>query len=155
MVALRKWDSSSASYKDEVVTGDSKKEAQKDVAYVFRRVVYETYWRESRAYSELEIESPALVELIKSEIDNKYPGVNFEGDTIYMQAPFAAIVLLSSLRLLFYHIVTNVLIDTQLGQASKASPARPRIPALERPCSPTRSDQDGGRAGRLFQDEGG
>lgn len=92
MVALRKWDTSSASYKDEFVTGDSRKEAQKDVAYVFRRVVYGSYFGQSQAYSELEVEGPALVKLMKSEIDNKYPGVNFEGDTIYMQAPFPAIV---------------------------------------------------------------
>ena len=115
VVALRKWDTSSASYKDEFVTEDSKKEAQKDVAYVFRRVVYDTYYRETRAYSELEIESPALVKLMKSEIDNKYPGVNFEGDTIYMLAPFAAIVRPFPLLLLFYYIGTNISIDTQLG----------------------------------------
>ncbi|RYP22908.1 hypothetical protein DL767_008956 [Monosporascus sp. MG133] len=92
VVALRKWDSSSASYKDETVAEDSlQKKERKDVAYVFRRVVYETYFGDRRAYSELEIEDPSLVRLLKNEIDNKYPGVNFEGASIYMQAPFPAI----------------------------------------------------------------
>ncbi|RYP48369.1 hypothetical protein DL768_005738 [Monosporascus sp. mg162] len=61
VVALRKWDSSSASYKDETVAEDFlKKKERKDVAYVFRRVVYETYFGNKRAYSELEIEDPSL-----------------------------------------------------------------------------------------------
>ncbi len=54
--------------------------------------MYETWYAEGRAYSELEIEDPCLVQLIKDEIDNKYPGANFEGNTIYMRGPFAAIV---------------------------------------------------------------
>lgn len=93
VVALRKWDSNSAAYKDESIAEDSLKKKQlKNVAYIFRRVIFETYYGKTRSYTELEIEDPALVQLLRSEIDNKYPGVNFEGNTIYMQAPFPAIV---------------------------------------------------------------
>ncbi|CAJ2512025.1 Uu.00g076500.m01.CDS01 [Anthostomella pinea] len=93
VVALREWDNSTASYKDKNVAESLlKKEQLKDVAYVYRRVVYGTYSGEKRAYSEIELEDPKLVQLLKSEIDNKYPGVNFDGNTVYMQAPFPAII---------------------------------------------------------------
>ena len=91
--ATREWDNSSASYKDDIVAESSFKKSQpKNVAYIFRRVIYDTALSEKRAYSELEIEDLKLIELLKSVIDNKYPGVNFDGNRVYMQAPFPAIV---------------------------------------------------------------
>ncbi|KAI1337337.1 hypothetical protein F5Y15DRAFT_418099 [Xylariaceae sp. FL0016] len=93
VIALREWDESSASYKDRNISEDALKKAEhKDVAYVFRRVVYDTYKGEKRAYSEVEIEDAGLVQLLKDNIDNKYPGVNLDGKKIYMQAPFPAII---------------------------------------------------------------
>jgi len=93
VTALREWDKKSASYKDQIVAESSlKKDQPKGVAYLFRRVVYDTFSGEKGAYSEIEIEDQALIEVLKSQIDSKYPGVNFDGDKIYMQAPFPAIV---------------------------------------------------------------
>jgi hypothetical protein len=46
---------------------------------------------EKGAYSELDIEGEGLIALLRSVID-KYPGVNFDGDLVNINAPFAAIV---------------------------------------------------------------
>jgi hypothetical protein len=93
VIAVRKWDTASASYKDDFVSETAIQKVQHEgVAYVFRRVMFNSYSGEKRAYSELEVEDPALVAILRSEIDNKYPGVNFDGERIYMQAPFPAIV---------------------------------------------------------------
>jgi hypothetical protein len=89
---LRKWDASTGSHKDEVV-GEAtlKKPELKDVAYTFRRV-YDPQTGEKGAYSELDIEDEGLIALLRSVIDNKYPGINFDGDLVNMSAPFAPIV---------------------------------------------------------------
>lgn len=91
---------------------------------------------------------------MKSEIDNKYPGVNFEGNTIYMQAPFAAIVRSASQCLFFTISINKNSLDTQLGQAAKASPAGLRITAVERPRAPAWPDQGSGGARGVLQDKG-
>jgi len=88
---LRKWDSSTGSHKDEIVGETNKKPDLKDVAYTFRRV-YDPETGEKGAYSELDIEDEGLIALLRSVIDNKYPGINFDGDLVNMSAPFAPIV---------------------------------------------------------------
>ena len=89
---LRKWDSSAGAHKDEVVgEANFKKTETKDIAYTFRRV-YDPETGEKGAYSELDIEDDGLIALLKSVVDNRYPGVNFDGDLVNMSAPFAPIV---------------------------------------------------------------
>ena len=44
------------------------------------------------ADSEIDIEADGLRELLKEQIGNDYPGQNFDGDTVEMSAPFAALV---------------------------------------------------------------
>ncbi|KAK3319660.1 putative 26S protease regulatory subunit [Cercophora scortea] len=88
---LRKWDRDTGSHKDEVVGANFFLEKQsKDVAYTFRRV-YDPASGEKGAYSELEIEDPALIQVLKNEI-GKYPGVNLDSGIIAMQNPFSPLV---------------------------------------------------------------
>jgi hypothetical protein len=81
------------------------------VAYTFRRV-YDPQTGEKGAYSELDIEDEGLIALLRSVIDNKYPGVNFDGDLVNMSAPFAPLVrtkgFLKQIRLL-------IALGSQLG----------------------------------------
>ena len=44
------------------------------------------------AESEIDIEADGLRDLLKEHIGNDYPGQNFDGDTVEMNAPFAALV---------------------------------------------------------------
>jgi hypothetical protein len=87
---LRKWDSTAGVHKDEDVNAALKSET-KDVAYTFRRV-YDPETGEKGAYSELDIEGEELIAILKSVIDNKYPGINFDGELVSMTAPFSPIV---------------------------------------------------------------
>jgi hypothetical protein len=109
---LRKWDRTAGVHKDEDVSAALKSET-KDVAYTFRRV-YDPETGEKGAYSELDIEGEELIAILKSVIDNKYPGINFDGELVSMTAPFSPIVRSqSSWRKTA--ILTEV--DSQLGQA--------------------------------------
>ena len=89
---LRKWDSSAGAHKDEIV-GEAtvRKPETKDIAYTFRRV-YDPETGEKGAYSDLDIEDDGLIALLRSVIDSRYPGVNFDGDLVNMSAPFAPLV---------------------------------------------------------------
>jgi len=89
---LRKWDRTAGAHKDEDVSeANFKKSDSKDVAYTFRRV-YDPETGEKGAYSELDIEGEELIALLKSVIDNKYPGINFDGELVNISAPFTPIV---------------------------------------------------------------
>lgn len=68
-----------------------KKADSKDVAYTFRRV-YDPETGEKGAFSELDIEGEELIAILKSVIDNKYPGINFDGELVTMSAPFSPLV---------------------------------------------------------------
>jgi len=62
----------------------------------------------------LDIEGEELIAILKSVIDNKYHGINFDGELVSMTAPFSPIVRSqSSWRQTA--ILTGV--DSQLGQA--------------------------------------
>lgn len=88
---LRKWDKNTGSHVDEAVGENFFLEQKvKGVAYTFRRV-YDPEIGDKGAFSELDIEDPALIQALKSEI-GKYPGVNFDGDMVAMSSPFAALV---------------------------------------------------------------
>jgi hypothetical protein len=113
---LRKWDSSAGAHKDEVVGADNFKKTEiKNIAYTFRRV-YDPETGEKGAYSELDIEDDGLIALLRSVIDNRYPGVNFDGDLVNMSAPFAPIVSNGSLLCLMNLLIV---IGSQLGQPAK------------------------------------
>lgn len=71
-----------------------KKPDSKDIAYTFRRV-YDPETGEKGAYSELDIEGEDLIAILKSVIDNKYPGVNLDGELVTMQAPFPPLVMIT------------------------------------------------------------
>jgi len=88
---LRKWDKTTGAHKDTVVGASwFDKPKAKEFAYTFRRV-YNPDTGEQDAYSEIEIEDELLIQLLKTEI-GKYPGVNFDGELVYMRSPFPALV---------------------------------------------------------------
>ncbi|KAK3690381.1 putative 26S protease regulatory subunit [Podospora appendiculata] len=88
---LRKWDRNTGVYKDEVVGANFFLEKQsKDVAYTFSRI-YDPASGEKSALSQIEIEDPALIQVLKNEI-GKYPGVNLDSGIITMQNPFSPLV---------------------------------------------------------------
>lgn len=69
----------------------SKKVECEDIAYTFRRV-YDPQVGEKGAFSELEIEGHGLIAVLKSVVDSKYPGINFDGELVLISAPFAPLV---------------------------------------------------------------
>lgn len=88
---LRRWDKNIGTHVDEDVDANFfVKPPVKNVAYTFRRI-YNPETGEKGAYSELDIEDPGLIALLRAEMV-KYPGVNFDSDMISMQAPFAPLV---------------------------------------------------------------
>lgn len=91
---LRKWDRKAGAHKDEDVSATAlKKPESKDIAYTFRRI-YDPSTGEKGAYSELDIEGEELIAILKRVIDNKYPGVNFDGELVTMSAPFSPLVMI-------------------------------------------------------------
>ena len=89
---LRKWDRTAGVHKDEDVNEATfKKPESKNIAYTFRRV-YDPETGEKGAYSELDIEGEGLIAILKNVMDNRYPGINFDGELVSMTAPFAPLV---------------------------------------------------------------
>lgn len=88
---LRKWDKSTGAHVDEPIDANFfLKQQSKDVAFTFKRV-YDPQTGDKGAYSELDVEDPALIRVLKTEI-GKYPGVNFESDIVTIIGPFAPLV---------------------------------------------------------------
>ncbi|PSS00675.1 hypothetical protein BD289DRAFT_450244 [Coniella lustricola] len=88
---LRRWDKNAGTHKDEAVGPDwFEKTKNKDSAYVYRRI-YDPETGEKGAYSEIEVEDPELIELLKKDI-GKYPGISFDTETLSMNSPFPAII---------------------------------------------------------------
>ncbi|KAI1840596.1 hypothetical protein JX266_013200 [Neoarthrinium moseri] len=88
---LRMWDKKAGAFKDTLVGAKTFITPEtKNTAYTFRRV-YNPDTGEKGAYSEIEIEDEKFIQLLKTHI-GKYPGVNFDGDKVYIPSPFAAII---------------------------------------------------------------
>lgn len=88
---LRKWDKDSGAFKDEFVETDRfDKPKKQGIAYTFRRT-YNPETGERDAYSDIEIEGPELIRVLKEEI-GKYPGLSFDTDIVTMISPFPAII---------------------------------------------------------------
>lgn len=88
---VRQWNKKIGAQED-IDLGEIKKPDEgNDVAFTFRRVTDpETGMKD--AASEIDIEADGLRELLKEHIGNDYLGQNFDGDTVEMSAPFAALV---------------------------------------------------------------
>ena len=87
---VRQWDKKTGAQEDIVLGENKRKDADGEIAYTFRRVLDpETGVKD--AYSEIDIESRGLRELLKETIGD-YPGQNFDGETVEITRPFEPLV---------------------------------------------------------------
>lgn len=89
---VSKWDHATGLRKDEVVdeipSGDKGKE---NLAFTFRRVLPTTSPKGNDGYSEVDIESKELRELLKTTIGT-YIGQSWEGNIVNIVSPFMPLV---------------------------------------------------------------
>ena len=88
---VRQWDKKTGAPEDVDLGEFKKSDNGGDVAFTFRRVTDPDTGMKD-ADSEVDIEAEGLRELLKEQIGHDYPGQNFDGHTVEMNAPFAALV---------------------------------------------------------------
>jgi hypothetical protein len=88
---ISSWNEQQARNVDQDVDAPTaKSDKTQDIAFIFRTVM-KTYEKTKPAYSEIEVQSQGLRDLLRSVIGD-YPGQSFDGTSVYIPGPFQAVV---------------------------------------------------------------